>query len=824
MLSAVCILIGGCADPGRTTNRQSHASASTPSIVDYVQQENLEKVGGFLTLYRNVAAGKLFLEMPENGGPDLFYQAILTSGFGSRDLADDDDFLDRGRFGKRGLVAFRRFGKRVLLIERNQAYYTPSSTLAAFDDAGLSFPNAVIAGFDVTAEGGGNLLVDATDFFLGDGIDIPAALKNSHQGKYSLDPKLGVVDVAHAHTTTRSIEVDALLTFDRDVTSDEPTPKRDIISRVAVDRSAILVRERHALIQLPDMMTAGFRPRIFDPRSGFFDNTYLDPARLPNGPMRQSFIKRFALSKKNPTDAVSEPERPIVFYIDPAFPPALQPLIREAVDWWNPAFAAAGFKDAIQVKELPPGVDLFDQGVNVILWMPRETRGFSIGGAVSDPRTGEVLKAIVRIDAMRLQADRLLFDALTSPYTDHPDLAARDETLQQRFRLLVAHEIGHTLGLRHQYIASAQGMSSVMDYPFPNITLDRNGAPVLRDAFPQAVGAWDKAAIFYGYHPFPADQEAAALRALIEANEHAGLYWMTDDDTGDANPLVQKWDRGTDPVAELEKVLVLRNAALARFSKYAIPDDEPLAILQDALAPLYLLHQFEVRAVASMLAGYSYRYAMRDGVEPQPVPASRQRQALAALLATLETRTLWPDQHVLELMSPRPQSYPASSESFSGDTGQIFDVLRPVEYAVAITMAEILQPRRAARLAQARAHGADAPGLDEVLAAVVARTWKSPPQRASAGAAQRAIALAVLRSLLASATAKTTPMAVRGACLAALEDIANAIKSHPPAPDWKDADAFATRAITAASGASVAFPMPEQLPLVLDPMGAFTGH
>jgi Met-zincin/Domain of unknown function (DUF5117) len=803
----------------------SHSRAAAPgsdgppqagqirAIAEFISDKHLEKVNSFLTLYRDTANGVLYLQIPANEGPDLLYKSILTSGFGSRDLGDDT--LDRGKFSEDDLVAFCRFGPRVLLIKRNTFYYTPLSALGAPDDAGLSFPNSVVAGFDVKAAEGNDLLIDVTDFFRRDGIGIPSILKSAGQGSYTLDEKRSAVDVARAHTTPSSIEVDALLTF----STSDPPPERDILGRVAADRSAVLARERNALVQLPDPRTSSFRPRLFDPRSGFFDATFYDPTKLPNGRTRQSFILRYALSKKSTTEEVSDPERPIVFYIDPSVPQELHPLIAEAASWWNPAFEAAGFKDAVQVKELPPGMDPFDAGVNIILWVPRETRGFSYGGAINDPRTGEILKAIVRLDAMRLQADRLLFDALTTPYGDHPDFTARDAALKQRFLLLVAHEIGHTLGLRHQYIASAQGMSSVMDYPFPNMPLDANGVPLLQNAFPQGIGAWDKAAIFYGYHPFAPGEEAADLNALIEVNEQAGLYWMTDDDTGDADPLVEKWDRGTDPVTELGKVLDLRRAALERFSKYAIPSDEPLADLQDALAPLYLLHQFEVKAVASMLGGYTYRHSMRDGEPPVPVPASKQRRALQALLGTLDTETLWPGEHILALMSPRPPTYLASGESFSGDTGLIFDALRPVEDAASLTMNEILQPNRAARLAQAGVHDPGALTLDEVLAAVVAHTWEASPQQGSVGTAQRAIALIVLRSLLTSAGSKTSPMAVRGACWAALDELLGRMRAHPPVPDWKDTYAFATRAIAAAERDGGSFEVPRRRPPVLDPMG-----
>jgi hypothetical protein len=794
--------------------QQAPTTPSPTTITGFTA--HMTKVPGFIPLYRDERAGKLYLEIPSTGGPDLLYQAYLASGVGQRDVGDG---LDRGTLARGKLVAFRRFDMKVLLIQRNTRYLTPESELGGDGDAGSAFANSTIAAFDVKAQEAGRVLVDASDFFLRDGIGVPPMLKAGNQGTYALDTKLSAVDTGSAHASDRSIDVETILAF----TTTDPPGDKDLLSSVVADRTSLQLREHHSLIRLPDLRTSPYRPRVFDPRAGFFDVTFYDPFQPPDQPIRRSYIIRHPLQKKKPSVPVSEPESPIVYYIDPSVPRSLRPLIGEAVLWWNAAFEEAGFHDALRVEELPAGIDPFAPGINLILWIPRSTRGWSWGTAIVDPRTGEILKAIVRLDAMRLRADQLLFDGLTDPYTDRPDLAARDEALRQRLRILVAHEIGHTLGLRHQYMGSAQGNSSVMDYPFPHVAADSNGVPVLKDVFPAGVGAWDKRMISYGYRPFDSRDEAQGLRQIIAETERAGLVWMTDNDAGDAHPLVQKWDSGTDSIADLHRVLSLRRMALQRFSRSAIAPDEPLGVLQDVLVPVYLIHQFQAKAVASMLGGFTYRHAARDDDGPVPVPADRQRAALEALLMTLDPETLDPGDRVLSLMAPRAIGRPPTPESFGGNTGTIFDALRPVIDAATITMNEVLMPARAARLAQASARDPSLPGLDEVLSAVIARTWKAMPRSGFAGAAQREIAKTVVLAILRTIAGKDTPPEVRGACWAALDDLQAWMQAHPAAAEWKATFALVTHTIATFQQDPAKFAPPAVALPPFDPLVAADG-
>jgi hypothetical protein len=788
MLAAFVVFLAG-AGLAAAADSTGGSTNETRTIVDFTQ--GMTRLGGFLPLYRQERDGALFLEISASGTPDLLYQVSLASGLGRREVALGPN-LDRGYFGPSRLVTFRRFGGKVLLVERNTNYYTPSAEFGSARDSGNSFPDSVIAAFDIEAEERGALLVDATKLFQRDGIGIAAALKAAGERDYALDDHSSSVDSFSAKASDQSIDVEAALTF---TPKDTAPADKDLLSDVVANRDALLVREHYSLFKLADANDSLYKPRLFDPRAGYFDRTFYDPAQLPNRSLRRSYIRRQQLIKSDPSTAVNEPRSQIVFYIDPSVPVELRQWVTEAVLWWNPAFAAAGFPNALKVEDLPPDIDPLSIGVNVITWVARSTRGFSWTNSVVDPRTGQILKALICLDAMRLGADRLLFDALTAPYTDHPDLDDREAALRQRFELLVAHEVGHALGLRHQYIGSAQGNSSVMDYPFPNITLDADGTPRLRNVFLNAVGPWDKFMIQYGYQSFAPNEEAALLSDLIDGVERQGFYWMTDEDSGDADPFVQIWDLGADPVAALNTVLSIRKAALQRFSRAAIPADEPLATLQDALAPVYLLHKFAVKPVAAMLGGFTYRHAMRDQAHPEPVSPEQQRQALHALLSTLDPATLNPGNHILELMSPRPGIYPATPESFTSSTGVIFDALRPIEDAASITMQEILKPSRTARMAQSSMYDPRALGLKEVLNTIVDYTWKGQRQDGDVGVAQRAIAVVVVQSLLAAIGQQDSTSAVRGTCWLVLDDLQEWMKAHPPTADWEETYAYVSHAV-----------------------------
>jgi hypothetical protein len=518
-------------------------------------------------------------------------------------------------------------------------------------------------------------------------------------------------------------EVEAMLTFAgedpgrwvRDVT---PSPE------------SITVREHHSFVQLPP---AGYKQRAYDPRSSFFGISYMDYATPISEPIVKRFIARHRLEKKDPKAAISEPVKPIVYYLDRGAPEPIRSALLEGARWWNQAFEAAGYKNAFQVTMMPEGADLMDLRYNVIQWVHRATRGWSYGAAVIDPRTGEIIKGHVTLGSLRVRQDFLIAESLLAPYEKGKPVSPKmQEMALARLRQLAAHEVGHTLGLMHNYSASTVNRSSVMDYPPPYVKLAADGAPDLWEAYAKGIGEWDKVSIAFGYQDFAAgtNEEAALNKILMDAYGR-GLRYLTDQDArpaGSSSSLAHLWDSGTNAVDELNRLMQVRVAALKRFGENNIREGAPLATLEDVLVPLYMLHRYQVEAASKLVGGMDYTFAVRgDGQTPtQIVPPAEQRRALAAVLATLKPDALALPEPLLRMIPPRPPEYERGQEHFKIRTSPAFDALAPAEAAAQHTLQFLFNPERAARLVEFHARNAENPGLEEVLDAILAATWKTP--------------------------------------------------------------------------------------------------
>ncbi len=734
-----------------------------------------QKLPGYFNLYWDAKQGKLWLEI-DKWSSEFLYQSGLPAGIGSNDIG-----LDRGQLGATRIVRFERSGPKVLLIQENLDYRAVSNDADERRAVHDSFAESALWGFTVAAEEKDHALVDATDFFLRDAHGIPAALHRTKQGSYHVDASRCAIYLPQTKNFQLNTEVEATLTF----AGEEPGRW---VRDVTPSPESITVREHHSFVQLPP---PGYQTRAYDPRASFFGIGYMDYAAPISEPIVKRFIARHRLEKKDPRAAVSEPVQPIVYYLDRGAPEPIRSALLEGARWWNQAFEAAGYKNAFRVELMPEGADLMDLRYNVIQWVHRATRGWSYGAAVIDPRTGEIIKGHVTLGSLRVRQDFLIAESLLAPYEKGKSVSPKiQEMALARLRQLAAHEVGHTLGLMHNYSASTVNRSSVMDYPPPYVKLAADGTPDVSSAYATGIGEWDKVSIAFGYQDFvPETNEAAALSKILLDAYGRGLRYLTDQDArpaGSSSSVAHLWDSGANAVDELNRLMQARGAALKRFGENNIREDAPLATLEDVLVPLYMLHRYQVEAASKLVGGMDYTFALRgDGQTPTQIVASaEQRRALAAVLATLKPEVLALPEPLLKMIPPRPPDYERGREHFKIRTSPAFDALAPAEAEAQHTLQFLFNPERAARLVEFHARNPENPGLQEVLGAILAATWKTPHDEGYKGQIANAVDMVVLYDLMALSANDHASDEVRAIARLELQELKRWV--YAPLPTIKD--------------------------------------
>jgi hypothetical protein len=783
------------------------AAARTPGIDERIA--GMQKIDGYVPLYWDARTGSLWMEI-NKFDTELLYANGLTAGLGSNDIG-----LDRGAGGGGRIIKFQRIGPRVMVVQPNYTFRANSTNAderKAVEDA---FAKSIIWGFTVAAETDGRVLVDATDFFLRDALNVIPRLR---PGTYRVDRTRSAINVPQTKGFPKNTEVDTIMTFVSDggggggrgggggpaqgperVGSTIPDANlgnggglfSGTVGSVTPSPDAVTLREHHSLVELPD---DNYRPRFDDPRAGYGGLQYVDYAAPLGEDMVKRFVRRHRLQKKDPAAAMSEPVKPITYYVDRGTPEPTRSALIEGARWWNQAFEAAGFRNAFKVELLPEGADPMDIRYNMINWVHRSTRGWSSGGSISDPRTGEIIKATVTLGSLRDRQDYLIAEGLLSPYKTGTEKPQELTNLAlARLRQLAAHEVGHTLGLGHQYYDSAKGRISVMDYPHPLEKLRADGTIDLSDAYLVGIGEWDKVAITYGYSEFPkGTDEAAALKKVLDTAWSQDLIYMTNQDT-DSNPKVDQWNNGTDAAAELMRLMKIRRGALDRFGETAIRKDQPMATIEEALVPVFMYHRYGVEAAASAVGGLDYIYGVRgDGRAPvKPTSAAQQRAALDALATTLRPSELAVPRQVIASIPPRPSGWARHRELFSRYTGDGFDPITPAVIASDVTIGFVLQPERAARMVSQHALDPSLPGLGDVIDRLIEATVGAAAANGYEEEIRRAEVRVLADRLMWIAGAAPSNQ-VRAIASASLNKLAGARSTNGSSAAVRDDDAFQT--------------------------------
>lgn len=667
--------------------------------------------GALLPVQVDASKGRLLFTLPAadadgNMGRYLFSQSI-KSGVGSAAIR-----IDRGMQGSTEILAFRRMGGKVAVVFENTRFRGTADPAVA-KGARESFPFSTIAMVDISGESAGRVTVDMTPLLSIDLLNLSDALSEGSK-PYRLSEKLSALDTSSVKLFPKNVEFETVQTF----TADQAGRELNIL---APDGRFVSFTVHSSLIALPE---TGFVSRKFDIRSGTHATQAYDFSNPLGTPLLVEYANRFRMEKIDPSQPRSPVKKPIIFYIDSAAPEPIRSALADGVRWWADAFDAAGFIDALKVDILPAGVDPQDVRYNVVNWTNRQNRSWSYGGGVIDPRTGEIVKGVVVLGALRVRQDIAIFEGLVG--TAQNNSGGRNDPVRaalDRIRQLGAHEVGHALGFIHNFKASLQDRASVMDYPGPKVDIV-NGQLDLGDAYASGIGKWDKFTVDWLYgDPAPHLDPDVAAAQKADAIFKKGLIFGTDVDGRSSDlavPGVNMWTEGLDTPADLAHTMEVRRIALANFGPHTLSEGEPLSNLRRKFVPIWLFHRYAIDSIGKWVGGVHYEYAVvGDGrSEPNIVPVAEKKAALDALIGTLSPNILTvPSNLSLTLSSgssarPDAESVP---EVMRGAGSAVFDPLVAAQIGAQMTLDSLLAPQRLTRLYIQKNYDPNQIGVQDLL-------------------------------------------------------------------------------------------------------------
>lgn len=659
-------------------NKEKPKEAEKPKTIDETVKD-YEKLPGVFTVYRKLDGNKqkLLLELSENQFDTLFLlQMTFSSGVPGGATAGTPIRDIPLKFQKTP-------DDRVLLVSPNMGFRVDKNSPQAVAVA-REFPESPVAWFVPLAKQAERkaLLIDVSDFFRANLIGADKLFDLSEVGLGAPDNSWNFI--ASVKNLPENLVVQVSYNFGK-AKGDNSSGVKNSVQKVDYN-----------LFPLPE---TGYTPRLADPRVGYFVNGFLSQQRIgfssfdndSNRDPRVVYINRWRLEKADPNAALSQPKRPIVFWIDKAFPLEYRVAATQGIALWNKAFERIGFKDAIVVKQMPDDADWdhADLRYNVLRWVataPTADSAMAVALMRENPMTGEIIGANINVNANWMRFGRAEVKDVVNPALnpkahetamDNPALCRYGEGMSEQawmgwqamemqmalaprvkvdeseyanalLRAVVAHEMGHILGLRHNFIASTlhngseledakivaeTGISaSVMDYTGFNLyALKKQGV----ELFSSTAGPYDNWAIEYGYKPFgaktPADEQPA-LRSIASRCNEPGLAYQSDDLADDFDPAIVRYDLGKDPLDYLDRSFRLNRELISTLGERLPRRGEDYSEFTRALYRLTMGNGSRATQAARYIGGLNARRNNRGdkGEQPliEPVPAAQQRRAL----------------------------------------------------------------------------------------------------------------------------------------------------------------------------------------------------
>lgn len=734
---------------------------------------SLPRTDGYVPYYWDARHGRVLIEIPVFD-QDVLYFVSAATGPGSVESPVDRGILQNL------VIHFERQGPVVLVSQQNLNFRAEQGNTLLKNNIRDSFPSSVLASLPVVSEKGGKVVVDATALFMRDAGGLTAKFRRAHLGDYKFDAGRSSFYPARMKAFPENTEIETVATF----ISDAPNKA---IDNVTPAQGVFTMRVHHSFLRAP----TGYTPRAADPRIGVSAVKFHDFSKpIDEAPLRQ-WVTRWRLEKKDPDAALSEPKKPLVYYFDPAIPAPIRQAMKEGLLWWNKAFEAAGFKNAIEARDAPPDMDPMDIRYAYVLWINRDERGFSSSGGFRDPRTGEILGSKTHMDTYRLRSIANYWDAfvgglpkdgsgvtvaasnLVSADANDPMPKGQRDMAYLRQALLTAHELGHSLGFAHNFASSINNRASVMEYPTPRVSV-KNGKLDLSQSFMSSIGAYDTYMVRYAYTPFSQDQEKAGLEAIIADMRNHGIIFVPETD-----PRWTWYDDRATPMENLGETAAVRDIILRTYGENALTPGEPVGALRDQRLWMgYLYQRYAIESAVKYVGGLFTNITVKGETHPLPptefIPTAEQKEVLDLLMQAIAPKSLALPETLLAQLTPDPVE---NLEDLSKDPA--FDQLRAAQILSALVLEPLFDGERATRMIALAARHPDTLTFPQMVDTVMAHTW-TDPESGDAGtrALQRVTQDVTLNAMMMLGADKNAAPEARDYVLDRLNQLADNLKGR----------------------------------------------